>query len=53
MIHACTPETKRPQTLSLPNEKLTPEFFKKRLVVLKEESRDGVDSCGYFPHFDG
>jgi putative DNA methylase len=30
-----------------------PEFFKKRLVVSKEESRDGWYSRGYFPHFDG
>jgi len=30
-----------------------PEFFKKRLVVSKEESRDGWFSRGYFPHFDG
>ena len=30
-----------------------PKFFKKRLVVSKEESRDGWFSRGYFPHFDG
>jgi putative DNA methylase len=29
-----------------------PEFFKKRLVVSKEESIDGWYSRGYFPHFD-
>ena len=30
-----------------------PKFFKKRLVLSKEESRDGWFSRGYFPHFDG
>ena len=30
-----------------------PKYFKKRLVVSKEESRDGWYSRGYFPHFDG
>ncbi|MEP7340020.1 MAG: transposase [Acidobacteriota bacterium] len=30
-----------------------PKFFKKRLVVSKEESLDGWYSRGYFPHFDG
>ena len=29
------------------------KFFKNRLVVSKEESRDGWFSRGYFPHFDG
>ena len=29
------------------------KVFKKRLVVSKEESRDGWYSRGYFPHFDG
>ncbi len=30
-----------------------PKLFKNRLVVSKEESRDGWYSRGYFPHFDG
>jgi putative DNA methylase len=30
-----------------------PNFFKKRLVVSKEEAVDGWYSRGYFPHFDG
>jgi putative DNA methylase len=30
-----------------------PKVFKKRLVVSKEESRDGWYSRGYFPHFEG
>ena len=30
-----------------------PKIFKGRLVLSKEENRDGWHSCGYFPHFDG
>jgi hypothetical protein len=30
-----------------------PTLFKNRLVVSKEESRDGWHTRGYFPHFDG
>src|SRR5262245_4891291 len=30
-----------------------PKLFKKRLVLSKEESRDGWFSRGYLPHFDG
>src|SRR5207302_8728453 len=30
-----------------------PKSFKGRLVLPKEEGRDGWHSRGYFPHFDG
>jgi putative DNA methylase len=30
-----------------------PKFFKRRLVMSKEESHGGWYSRGYFPHFDG